>query len=194
MSTPKILAFAGSARTDSFNKRLVKIAAEGAKAAGAEVTYVDLRDIPMPLYDQDLEAKEGIPPNARAFKALMKSHDALLIASPEHNSSVSALMKNVIDWASRAEGDEKPLACYAGKVAAIMSASPGALGGLRGLVHLRAILGNINVLVLPGQVAVSQAHEAFTPDGSLKDEKKQQAVHNLGKTLADTTSRLRANS
>lgn len=188
--TPKILAFAGSARNDSFNKRLVKIAAEGAKAAGAEVTYVDLRDLPMPLYDQDLETKEGLPPNARALKALMKAHDALLIASPEHNSSISALMKNVIDWTSRAENGEKPLECFGGKVATIMSASPGALGGLRGLVHLRAILGNINVIVLPGQLAISQAHEAFNADGSLKDEKKQQTARNLGKTLAETTQRL----
>lgn len=192
MSTaPKILAFAGSARTDSFNKRLVKIAAAGARAAGADVTYIDLREIPMPLYDQDLETKEGIPPNGRAFKALLKTHDGLLISSPENNSTVSALLKNVIDWASRAEGDEKPLECFTGKTAAIMSASTGALGGLRGLVHLRAILGNINVLVLPAQIAIPQAHEAFNPDGTLKDAKKQHTVEELGKNLAEILAKLR---
>ncbi|WP_392482038.1 NADPH-dependent FMN reductase [Nostoc sp. C110] len=182
-SPPKILAFAGSTRIDSYNKKLVKIAAAGAKAAGAEVTYIDLRDLPLPLFDEDLEAQEGLPANARTFKDLMISHQGLLIASPEYNSSLTAVLKNAIDWASRPAPNEAPLAAFAGKVATIMSASPGALGGLRGLVHLRSILGNIKVLVLPDQVAVPKAYEAFNPDGTLKDPKQQQSIEKLGDDL-----------
>lgn len=182
-STPKILAFAGSTRIDSYNKKLVKIAAAGAKAAGAEVTYIDLRDLPLPLYDEDLEAQEGLPANAHTFKDLMISHQGLLIASPEYNSSLTAVLKNAIDWASRPAPNEAPLAAFAGKVATIMSTSPGALGGLRGLVHLRSILGNIKVLVLPDQVAVSKAYEAFNADGTLKDPKQQKSIEQLGDGL-----------
>ncbi|BAY73666.1 NADPH-dependent FMN reductase [Nostoc linckia NIES-25] len=184
-STPKILAFAGSTRIDSYNKKLVKIAAAGAKAAGAEVTYLDLRDLPLPLYDEDLEAQEGMPTNARTLKDLMISHQGFLIASPEYNSSLTAVLKNAIDWASRPYPNESPLAltAFAGKVATIMSASPGGLGGLRGLVHLRSILGNIKVLVLPDQIAVSKAYEAFNDDGKLKDPKQQESIEKLGEGL-----------
>lgn len=182
-STPKILAFAGSTRIESYNKKLVKIAAAGAKAAGAEVTYIDLRDLPLPLYDEDLEAQEGLPANAHTFKDLLISHQGLLIASPEYNSSLTAVLKNAIDWASRPAPNEAPLAAFAGKVATIMSASPGALGGLRGLVHLRSILGNIKVLVLPDQIAVSKAYEAFNPDGTLVDPKQQESIEKLGDGL-----------
>jgi chromate reductase, NAD(P)H dehydrogenase (quinone) len=181
--TPKILAFAGSTRIDSYNKKLVKIAAAGAKAAGAEVTDLDLRDLPLPLYDEDLEAQEGMPANARTLKDLMISHQGFLIASPEYNSSLTAVLKNAIDWASRPYPNEAPLAAFSGKVATIMSASPGGLGGLRGLVHLRSILGNIKVLVLPDQIAVSKAYEAFNADGTLKDPKQQESIEKLGEGL-----------
>ncbi|MCC5600247.1 NADPH-dependent FMN reductase [Nostoc favosum] len=182
-STPKILAFAGSTRIESYNKKLVKIAAAGAQAAGAEVTYIDLRDLPLPLFDEDLEAQEGLPANARTFKDLLISHQGLLIASPEYNSSLTAVLKNAIDWASRPAPNEAPLAAFAGKVATIMSASPGGLGGLRGLVHLRSILGNIKVLVLPDQIALPKAYEAFNPDGTLVDPKQQESIEKLGDGL-----------
>jgi NAD(P)H-dependent FMN reductase len=191
MAQPKILAFAGSTRTESWNKKLIKIAVEGARAAGAEVTLIDLRDFPMPLYDGDLEAA-GFPDNARKLKLLFLDHSGLLISSPEYNSSVSGVLKNSIDWVSRSEPGEAPLACFADKVAALLSASTGALGGLRGLVTLRSILGNIKVLVLPDQVAVSKANDAFNPDGTLKDAKQAAAVQKLGKTLAETLAKLRA--
>lgn len=187
---PKILAFAGSTRTESFNKKLVRIAVAGAQAAGAEVTSLDLRDLPMPLYDGDLEATEGIPPNARKFKELMLAHQGLLISAPEYNSGISGVLKNAIDWASRSTPGEAPLACFVGKVASLMSASPGGLGGLRGLVHVRSILGNIHVLVLSEQVAVPRAHEAFNPDGTLKDSKQQASIERLGRNLADILMKL----
>ncbi|MDZ8050994.1 MAG: NADPH-dependent FMN reductase [Aulosira sp. ZfuVER01] len=188
--TPKILAFAGSTRVDSYNKKLAKIAANGARSAGAEVTYLDLRDLPMPLFDEDLEKQQGQPENAGKFKELLLSHQGFLIASPEYNSSISAVLKNAIDWASRPAPNEPPLAAFTGKVAALMSASPGALGGLRGLVHLRSILGNIRVLVLPDQIAVSKAYEAFNADDSLKDEKQQQSIEKLGESLATILAKL----
>lgn len=189
---PKILAFAGSAREGSFNKKLVKIAAEGAKSASAEVTYLDWRDLPLPLFDQDLEAREGLPENVLKFKALMKAHQGLLIACPEYNSSIAPLLKNAIDWASRPEPGEPPmgLSCFCDKVAALMSASPGGLGGLRGLVHVRAILGNIGVLVLPEQKAIPNAHQAFDENGNLKDEKQQAEVQKLGSKLATVLAKL----
>lgn len=191
-SRPAILAFAGSTRTGSFNKQLVKIAAESARKTGAEVTMLDLRDLPMPLYDGDLEEREGLPAPARKFKELLLAHHGLLISAAEYNSSISGVLKNAIDWASRSAPGEPPLACFTGKVAALMSASPGALGGLRGLVHVRAILGNIGVLVLPEQVAVPRAHEAFQPEGVLKDAKQQASVERLGERLAQMLVKLRA--
>lgn len=187
---PKILAFAGSARRDSFNKKLVKIAAAAAQSAGAEVTIIDLADFPMPIFDEDLEAREGMPPHAKRFKELLKSHHGLLISNPEYNSSITALLKNSIDWASRPEPGEPGLVAFSGKVAGLMSASPGALGGLRGLVTLRMILANIQVLLLPDQVAITQAHEAFNADGSLKDAKKQQSVEAIGRKLAAVAAKL----
>lgn len=190
MQPVRILAFAGSTRQDSFNKRLVRIAASGARAAGAEVTELDLRDVPLPLFCEDVEARDGLPPAGLKLKQLLRSHQGLLIAAPEYNSSITAVLKNAIDWASRPEPGEPPLSCFTGKVAALMSASPGALGGLRGLVHVRAILGNIQVLVLPDQIAVGKAHEAFNADGSLKDAKQQAAVAGLGEKLARMLQKL----
>lgn len=188
--TPRVLAFAGSTRKDSFNKKLVQIAATGASEAGAKVTVIDLKDYPLPLFDQDLEAVDGLPENALKLKQLFLDHQGLVIASPEYNSSITAVMKNTLDWISRPAPGEPSLAAFQGKVANIISASPGALGGLRGLVHLRAILGNIGVIVLPDQIAIPKAHEAFDGDGSLKDAKQQASVHNLGKKLAETVRKL----
>jgi chromate reductase len=188
---PKILAFAGSAKKKSFNRKLLQIAASGAREAGATVTEIDLADYPMPIISEDLERDEGIPENARKFKKLLLEHDALMIASPEYNSAFSPLLKNVIDWASRTEsGDEPPLAAYQGKIATIMAASPGPLGGLRGLVFPRMLLGNIGVTVLPDQQTIPQAFKAFNDDGSLIDARKQEAVMDLGRKLAVSMSAL----
>src|SRR4030095_8201634 len=168
----KILAFGGSLRADSFNKKLVKIAVEGARTAGAEVTLVDLRDFPMPASEGDLEAASGLPEHAKRLKKLFLEHDGLMISTPEYNSSIPGTLKNVLDWVSRSEQGEAPLAAYAGKVAILMSASPGPWGAIRSLSLLRMMLGNIKVLVLPDSVSVARAGEAFNPDGSLKDAKQ----------------------
>ena len=157
----KILAFAGSAKKASLNKKLLAVAVAGARAAGAEVTVVDLADYPMPIMDEDLEAAEGAPEKATAFKALMVEADGFLISCPEYNSSITPLLKNVIDWASRAAPDEKALVAYEGKTAALMACSPGPVGGLRGLPEVRRILSNIKVHVMPGDTAVGNGYALF---------------------------------
>jgi chromate reductase, NAD(P)H dehydrogenase (quinone) len=189
---PKVLAWAGSTRQESFNKKLVRIAARAAEQAGAEVTLVDLADFRMPLFDQDLEAAQGPPENATKLKRLMVEREGFLISAPEYNSSVTGVLKNAIDWVSRPVAGEPNLVAFQGKTAAIMSASPGALGGLRGLVHLRAILGNIGVLILPGQVGVAKAHEAFDGEGRLKDPNQQSSIERLGAELAAILKKLRS--
>ena len=107
-TTPKILAFAGSARKESFNKKMVRIAAAGARAAGAEVTVMELEQFRLPLFDQDEEAEHGLPENGRKIKDLMLAHQGFLIAAPEYNSSITPLLKNTIDWASRPVPGEPP--------------------------------------------------------------------------------------
>lgn len=190
MAGPRILAFAGSTRSASFNRALLRLAAQAARRAGGDVTEIDLREFPLPLYDGDLEAREGLPGPARRLRDLFKEHAGLLVASPEYNSSISGVLKNVIDWVSRPQPGEPPLACFRGKVAALLSASTGALGGVRGLAALRLILGNIKVLVLPDQVTVAQADQAFAPDGALRDPKRQEAVERLAAELVRVVERL----
>jgi chromate reductase, NAD(P)H dehydrogenase (quinone) len=187
---PQILAFAGSARTGSLNKKLIAVAVQAARAAGGEVTLIDLRDYPLPVYDGDLEAAQGIPANARRLKVLFKAHQGLLISSPENNASVSALLKNTIDWISRDDGKESGLAPYERKVAALLSASPSFRGGLRGIPLLRAILDALGVLVLPGHVGIAHADEAFGPAGELLDARNQKAVKSACERLVETCRRL----
>jgi NAD(P)H-dependent FMN reductase len=189
MSKPKILAFAGSLRAGSYNKKLIKIAVEGARQAGAEVTLIDLRDYPLPVFDEDVEA-QGTPENAIKLKELMLAHHGLLLSCPEYNSSITAVLKNTIDWVSRPIPGKPRLACYIDKVACLMSASIGALGGLRGLVHVRSILGNIEVMVLPDQVSIPDAANAFDEAGNLRNGDKQQQIMNLGKRLTEVLVKL----
>ncbi|MBX3717438.1 MAG: NAD(P)H-dependent oxidoreductase [Burkholderiales bacterium] len=192
----RILVFAGSARRDSLNKKLAREAARFAREAGAEATFVDLDDYPIPLYHGDLEAAEGMPENARKLRALFLAHDALLVASPENNSSVTALLKNTIDWLSRdlgeGRGDDSGLAPWRGKVAGLMAASPGAFGGVRGLPHLRQVLATLGVTVLGTQVAVPRAHEAFGPDGRIADERVAKSVRALAEAVVQAAGKLHA--
>ena len=187
----KILAFAGSARRQSLNKKLLKIAAAGAQAAGAELTLIDLADFEMPIFNQDLESERGMPGKAVEFKKLMIAHDGLLIASPEYNGAFSPLLKNTLDWASRSESaDEAPLVAYRGKTAAILATSPGGLGGMRGLGMLRMLLGNLGVIVLPDQQAVPNGLKIFNDDGSMIDDKLEKRLRTLGENLARFSAKL----
>src|SRR5215212_6114548 len=151
----KALVFAGSTRTDSLHRKLARAAVGEFRRRGLEVTLVDLRDYPMPLYDGDMEAANGLPPSALALRKLLAEHDLLVIASPEYNGSFPALVKNTIDWTSRpaAEG-ERPAALYRGKMAALLAGSPGPSGGRRGLRHLRELLEMIGVTVVGEPVAI----------------------------------------
>ncbi|MEC7838670.1 MAG: NAD(P)H-dependent oxidoreductase [Chlamydiota bacterium] len=188
---PQILAFSGSLQKKSKNRMLLDTAIKGAKNAGASVIVIDLQEFPLPIYNEDYEKENGLPENVKALKKLMKDSDGLLIASPEYNSSISGALKNMIDWVSRRESSDEPmLDSFNGKVAAIMSASPGGLGGIRGLIHLRSILSCINVLVLPQQYALSSAHTAFDESGSMIDEKQALVVAELGKSLADILTKI----
>ncbi len=190
----KILAFAGSARKASFNKRLAKIAAEGARKAGAHVTYLDFLDLPIPLFNEDYEAslQPNEEPNAKKFKDLLRAHDGFLISSPENNGSYSALTKNVFDWVSRKRTGEQPFECTANKTVVVMSASPGALGGMRGLFQFRYLLQIFRCNVLSEQVTVPHADQAFNDDGSLKDASQQASAERLGAVLAQTLAKLKA--
>lgn len=189
----KVLILPGSARRDSVNKKLAAIAARQVTEAGAQADLVDPAEFRLPLLDQDLEEAEGLPAAAKALKEKFLANDALLFVAPEYNSSVTPLLKNIIDWVSRTESDDEPsLAAYRGKVAGLLSASPGALGGLRGLVTLRSILGNIGVTVTPTQFSLSAAYSKFNDDGSLKDAGDVKKVAGVVKQLVETTAKLKA--
>jgi NAD(P)H-dependent FMN reductase len=183
----KALVFAASTRAGSLNRLLALAAADHLRQAGIEVTIADLRDYPMPFYDGDLEAESGLPERARAFRSLIAAHDVLVIASPEYNGSFPALLKNVVDWSSRpaAPGD-RPAAVFRGKTAALLSASPGPGGGRRGLRHLRELLQMIGVTVLPVEVALARAHEAFDAAGELARPEDREALAGLGDLLTLT--------
>ncbi len=191
MSKPKIIVFAGSLRKDSWNKKLARAAAKFVEEAGGEATSIDLLDYQMPLYNEDDEKASGLPPKASALKKLFKQHDGLIIASPEYNSSVSAVLKNTIDWLSRPLEDAKPLEAFDGKVAGLLASSEGGLGGLRGLVTLRSILGNIKVHVLPDQYALAKVNQAFDAEGNLKDETARTMVKGVAQKVVQVAGALK---
>lgn len=187
----KLLMFAGSARKASTNKQLATLAARTAEDAGAEVTLIDLADFDMPIYDGDIEADTGLPENAKRLKQLFVEHDGFFIASPEYNSSISAVLKNALDWISRPHTENEPgLLAFQGKVAAIGSVAPGALGGLRGLVPLRMMLGNIGVTVVPAQVAVTDGFNAFDEGGALVADMPAGMLKATVTQLVETTDAL----
>ena len=188
---PKILAFAGSLREHSYSKRVVKTAMKGAVDAGADVTYVDLRDYPMPLYNEDDHKTEGFNETALKFQKLLGESDGFLICSPEYNGSLSGALKNAIDWASRASDEYKMIEVFKGKVAAIMTESPGAFGGIRCLGHLRGVLSIMFVNVLPSEIAVAKVGTMFDGNGEeMIDEKMRGILEDLGASLVDMLKKL----
>src|SRR4029450_13135 len=162
----RLLFFAGSTREGSFNRRLAALAHHVACANGLEAVLVDLKDYPMPLYNGDLEAKEGPPERARAFKALLAESQGVFTASPEYHSSVTPLLKNTLDWVSRVKDDQ--IDVFRSRVFAISGASPGYYGAMRSLLHLRQILEiGLGASVIPQQIAVPRARDGFEGDGGL---------------------------
>jgi chromate reductase, NAD(P)H dehydrogenase (quinone) len=187
----KILAFAGSLREHSYSKRIVKTAIKGAENSGAEVTYIDLRDFPMPIYNADDHEQNGFDENALKLQRLLMEHNGFLIASPEYNGSLSGALKNAIDWTSRPNDEFKMGEVFSGKVCAIMTESPGAFGGLRCLGHLRSIFSILGVNVLPSEIAVSKVHEMFDGnDETMTDEKMKNLLENLGASLVAVIKKL----
>jgi chromate reductase, NAD(P)H dehydrogenase (quinone) len=186
MAAPaRILALAGSARRDSLNRRFLAAGIEAVRSAGAEVTLADLNELVLPLYHGDLEDRAGLPENATKLIAMITAHDGLLVASPEYNSMITPLLKNTIDWCSRA--DDNP---FEGKVAAVLSASPGVLGGIRSLQMAQMLLLKLGCHIVPGQCHLPQAHKAFDPAGKLIDERAQKALQALAASLVKTVSKL----
>jgi chromate reductase len=191
--TAKLLAFAGSTRTGSLNQALLDLAVAEARARGAEVTAIRLKDFALPLYDGDLE-QSTFPASARELKALFQAHDGFLIASPEYNGSVSGVLKNAIDWVSRPTDGEAltALSGFRGKVAGLMAASISPFGGLRGITHMRQILGTIQTLVATEQVLVPFAHGAFDESWALKEALPAQLLGGLAARVIDLAERLKA--
>lgn len=176
MTAPRILAFAGSARRESFNRTLLRAAAAAAEARGARVTALELAELGLPIYDGDLERESGLPEGARRMKDMLRGHDALIVAVPEYNGGYTPLLKNALDWVSRAEDGEAPCAAYAGLAAALVGASPGRGGAARALAAMRAILGNLGVDVIPNQFGVAAAGKAFDADGALREPAHRAAL------------------
>ena len=189
MNKPKIVVLAGSTRKGSIHRKLAPLAVEALTAAGLDATFADLRDYPMPLYEGDLEATDGMPPAAKALKELARTADAFVIASPEYNGSYPAVLKNAIDWISRPEPGENHLQVFAGKLAAIVSASPGPGGGRRVLRQLRELLTMMRVTVIPQDLSIPRAAEAFATDGSLARSEDLDGLHSLAAALASELAR-----
>lgn len=175
----KLLIFAGSTRLNSFNRKLAHLAAALARASGAEVSHIELADFDIPMYNADLEAK-GTPADVMRLKQLMYEHPAWIICSPEYNGSYTALLKNTIDWASSPVKSDPDwidgFKSFSGKVVGVLSASPGALGGLRSQSHLVPLLLNAQCWVAPRAFALARAGEAFDAAGRLLDDSHRDNV------------------
>jgi chromate reductase, NAD(P)H dehydrogenase (quinone) len=187
----RLLFFAGSTREGSYNKKLARLAQRIATANGIESVFVDLRDYPMPLYDGDLEAEHGPPQSAAAFKVLLGEYQGVFIAGPEYNSSITPLLKNTLDWVSRVKGNgESGAEVYRRRVFAISGASPGYYGAMRSLLTLRQVLEiGLGATVIPQQLALPRANNAFDDDGSLKDGGQQKMLTGVVEALAVAAKR-----
>lgn len=183
--SPRILAFSGSARRDSLNRKFLAVAIAAAREAGAEVTPVDLNDYALPLYHGDLEDASGVPENAKKLIALIAQHGALLVASPEYNTMITPLLKNTLDWCTRDDLDPFP-----GKVAAVIAASPGAFGGARSLAMAQQLLLKLGCHVVPGQCVLPHANKAFDAAGKLLDARAEKNVRELMAALVATAKKL----
>jgi chromate reductase len=192
MSAPKILVIPGSLRTGSHNVRLAALVTKELALAEADVTRISLQDYPLPLYDGDLEAKSGAPANAVALKRMLALHHGVFIVTPEYNASVPPLVKNTIDWISRLrDRGEAPLAVFKRRAFALGSASPGGFGGMRSLLALRQVLEiGCGALVIPEQVTVARADQAFDDMDNLKDDHLAGTLKTAVRALIDAAQRM----
>jgi chromate reductase len=189
---PKILVIPGSLRSGSHNVRLAALVTKELALAEADVTRISLADYPLPLYDGDLEAQAGAPVNALQLKKMLAVHHGVFIVTPEYNASVPPLLKNAIDWVSRArERGEAPLAVFKRRAFALGSASPGPFGGMRALLALRQVLEiGCGALVIPEQVAVARAETAFDDMDNLRDEQLTAVLKAAVRALVDVAERM----
>lgn len=182
MSNPvRVAVISGSLRKGSYNTQLARFVAGKVRGPGVETDEISLLDLDLPLMNEDLE-KQGLPAGVVDLKQRLIAADVLLISSPEYNGSLSPALKNAIDWASRPRQGEAPLACFKGKVGGLLAASPGKIGGLRGIRHLRQILTQLHVIVHPNEFALGTAHEAFDEAGNIKDETAAKLAAAVGET------------
>ncbi|HEX3937546.1 MAG TPA: NAD(P)H-dependent oxidoreductase [Xanthobacteraceae bacterium] len=186
MPTPKILIIPGSLRTGSHNVRLAALAAKELTLAEAEVTRISLEDYPLPLFDADL-ASAGLPQPAVRLKQMIMAHRGVFITSPEYSASVTPLLKNAIDWVSRVrESGEPTYAAFKNRVFALGSATASASGGVRSMMALRQILElGCGALVIPEQVSVPRAEQAFDEMDNLKDETAAAALKAMARRLVE---------
>jgi NAD(P)H-dependent FMN reductase len=194
MKTPRILVMAGSSRSDALSRRVAVACVRPLQAAGAEVSLLELADYPAPLYNGDLEAESGLPETIVRLQQTLHASDGLLVVNPEYNGSVTPLLKNTLDWCSRpnpADRERSGGAVYAGRAAAVVGCSPGGLGGMRVLFHVRDILGYLGMHVIPQQLSVANAGTAIGDEGSLRDETQRKMLDTLATALTETARRLR---
>jgi len=187
----KVAIISGSLRKGSFNSSLARFVANDMASRGSvSVDEISLLELDLPMFSEDLEA-DGMPASVLALKDQLIAADAVLIASPEYNGSLSGALKNAIDWASRPREGEASLACFKGKVGGLLAASPGAIGGLRGMRHVRQILTQLQMVVVPAEFALGVAHEAFDADGNLKDERAATMAKGVGLAVSQMTLALK---
>ena len=181
MSKPKILIIPGSSRQGSINAKLADTIGRKLDEDGAEATVISLADYPMPIYDGDLEAEDGVPEKAKELAALMSEHQGVVLVCPEYNASITPLLKNMLDWLSRDVGC-KP---YAKRAFALAACSPGGLGGIRGLSHVRDVFVNVGAEAIVPQLCVGPASASFDDDGNLTNERQIGLLQNLSTTLIE---------
>jgi len=196
MKPIRLLIISGSERTGSFNRSLARVAAATARRDGCEVTEFDLRTLALPLYDGDIEHDAGVPAAALQLRDALRAHAALLLVTPEYNAFPTPLVLNAFDWMSRipaAAPGGGGLATTANKPAALLSASPGPLGGLRSMNLLRQYLGGaFAMIVVPQQFALGRAGEAFDAAGALKEARSQHSVEGVLTAVGDLATALKA--
>lgn len=190
MTAPRIVAFAASLRRGSYNRKLIRVAAEHVRAAGGEVNLLDLNDYPLPIFNGDDEDAHGMPDNARKLVEIFKGANGFMISSPEYNAGMPGLLKNTLDWLSRPLPGDKPFAPFANRPAAIMAASPGRFGGVRMLPLLRQYLSHLQMIVIPQMHGLGNAKEAFDAEGKLVDERADKAIREIAARLVEIAKKL----
>ena len=186
----RFLAFSGSARTASFNQKVLDVLSDAVEAAGAEVERISLGDVDAPIYDGDFEAGSGLPDGIVRLRETIAGSDGLLVGCPEYNGYMTPLLLNALNWSTRSDAAAPDLTPFRNKLVVISSTSPGALGGMRATRELRNFLTGIGALVLPQAYSIPRAMGAFDEEGKLKDERAAKQSQTIAAQLVDMAGRL----